>query len=123
MLHRTMVFYGTTLNEPYLLTALQRGSTTGRARSPLPAPDEERGEPRGGRMSISFARHSIRIATVPSFDDLAGHVARLALIPSEPVTDADTTTLTLPVGDPYIANEFRPAATRQRGGRCPRHAR
>ena len=104
MLHRTMVFYGTTLNEPYLLTALQRQMN--RAEHVLVCHADEERELRGGRMSISFARHSIRIATVPSFDDLAGHVARLALIPSEPVTDASQTTLTLPVGDPYIANEF-----------------
>ncbi|MGH2944685.1 MAG: SIR2 family protein [Solirubrobacteraceae bacterium] len=115
-LHRTMLFYGTTLNETYLLATLQ--AQINRAEHVLVCRSGQEGELTGGRLSISFARHSIRIATVPTFDDLPGHLAQLNLTRDQPATGGARTAGSLPPAGPYIANEFsdrrRPVSDEER---------
>ncbi|WP_158276809.1 SIR2 family protein [Paraconexibacter algicola] len=75
LVHRRMAFYGTTLNETYFLEACQRQLNS--ADHVLVCADHEVETVKGGRLSISYPRHHIRIKTVRSHSELPDDVALL----------------------------------------------
>lgn len=103
-LHRTMLFYGTTLNETHVLAELQR--QINKRDHVLVCRAADLDDVSGGRLSVSYARHGIRISTVADFPDLPGHVARLSLIPDTPNIGGAQTTGVLPPAEPYVRNDF-----------------
>lgn len=101
--HHRMVFYGTSLNEGYLLERLSEQFNPSKH---VLVCTEERDDLTGQRASISATRHHVHVTTVPAHADLPRHVHEFLLTPAPERTTGRITAGNLPAPRPYIGNDF-----------------